>query len=49
MPHALAQSVEILTTVLAVCGMGYFLAALLAARVFLASAFSSPSRASTLA
>jgi len=37
MPHALAQSVEILTTVLAVCGMGYFLAALLAARVFLAA------------
>ncbi|MGA2807304.1 MAG: bacteriohopanetetrol glucosamine biosynthesis glycosyltransferase HpnI [Terracidiphilus sp.] len=36
MPHALAQSVEILTTVLAVAGMGYFLAAMAAARVFLA-------------
>src|ERR1035437_10254186 len=36
MPHALAQSVEILTTVLAVAGMGYFLAALVAARVFVA-------------
>jgi ceramide glucosyltransferase len=35
MPHALAQSVEILTTVLTLAGMGYFLAALLAARVFL--------------
>jgi len=35
MPHALAQAVEIVTTVLAVAGMGYFLAAILAARVFL--------------
>lgn len=35
MPHALAQAVEVLTTVLAVAGMGYFLAALMAARVFL--------------
>jgi ceramide glucosyltransferase len=35
MPHVLAQSVEILTTVLAVAAMGYFLAAILAARVFL--------------
>jgi ceramide glucosyltransferase len=35
MPHALAQSIEILTTVLAVAGMGYFLAALIAARLFL--------------
>jgi ceramide glucosyltransferase len=35
MPHALAQAVEALTTVLTVAGMGYFLAALLAARVFL--------------
>jgi ceramide glucosyltransferase len=34
MPHILAQSVEILTTVLAVAGMGYFLAAMVAARVF---------------
>ena len=37
MPHALAQSVEILATVLAVAGMGYFLAALVAARVFLSA------------
>ncbi|MGA2673685.1 MAG: bacteriohopanetetrol glucosamine biosynthesis glycosyltransferase HpnI [Terracidiphilus sp.] len=37
MPHALAQSVEILTTVLTVAGMGYFVAALIAARSFLAS------------
>lgn len=36
MPHALAQSIEILTTILAVAGMGYFLAALIAARLFLA-------------
>jgi ceramide glucosyltransferase len=36
MQHILAQSVEILTTVLAVAGMGYFVAALIAARVFLA-------------
>jgi len=35
MPHALAQSVEILTTVLTLAGMGYFLAALVAASVFL--------------
>jgi ceramide glucosyltransferase len=35
MPHALAQAVEIVTTVLAVAGMGYFLAALVAASVFL--------------
>ncbi len=37
MPHALAQSVEVLTTVLAVAGMGYFVAAIVAARVFLAA------------
>jgi ceramide glucosyltransferase len=37
MPHVLAQSVEILTTVLAVAGMGYFLAAMVAARAFLAA------------
>ena len=36
MPHALAFAVEIATTVLAVAGMGYFLAALVAARLFLA-------------
>ncbi len=35
MPHALAQAVEIATTALAVIGIGYFLAALAAARVFL--------------
>ncbi len=37
MPHLIAQSVEILTTVLTVAGMGYFLAALVAARVFLSA------------
>ena len=36
MPHALAFAVEIATTVMAVAGMGYFLAALVAARLFLA-------------
>jgi ceramide glucosyltransferase len=35
MPHALAFAVEIATTVLAVAGMGYFLAALVAARLFI--------------
>ncbi len=35
MPHALAQAVEVVTTVLTVAGMGYFLAAFLAAQVFL--------------
>lgn len=35
MPHALAFAVETATTVLAVAGMGYFLAALVAARIFL--------------
>jgi ceramide glucosyltransferase len=35
MPHALAQAVEIATTALTVAGMGYFLAAIVAARVFL--------------
>jgi len=34
MPHALAFAVEIATTVLAVAGMGYFLAALMAALLF---------------
>jgi ceramide glucosyltransferase len=33
--HALAHAVELLTTVLAVAGIGYFLAAIVAARVFL--------------
>ncbi len=36
MPHALAQSVEALTTVLTVAGIGYFVAAMIAARLFLA-------------
>jgi ceramide glucosyltransferase len=36
-PHVLAQSVAILTTILAVAGMGYFLAALIAARIFLSA------------
>jgi ceramide glucosyltransferase len=35
MPHALAQAVEIVTTALAVAGMGYFLAAMVAAWAFL--------------
>jgi ceramide glucosyltransferase len=35
MPHVLAEIVEIATTVLAVAGMGYFIAAMIAARVFL--------------
>ncbi len=35
MPHILAQGIEIVTTALAVAGMGYFLASLVAARVFL--------------
>jgi len=37
MPHALAQSVEILTTVLTIAGMGYLLAAIVAARVFISA------------
>ena len=36
MPHALALAVEILTTVIAVAGIVYFLQAMVAARVFLA-------------
>jgi ceramide glucosyltransferase len=35
MPHALAFAVEMATTVLTVAGLGYFLAALVAARVYL--------------
>jgi len=34
MPHGFAQSVEIVTTILVVAGMGYFVASLVAARVF---------------
>ncbi|MGA3263310.1 MAG: glycosyltransferase [Terracidiphilus sp.] len=37
MPHVLAQSAEIVTTVLTVAGMGYFLAAMVAALAFLAA------------
>jgi ceramide glucosyltransferase len=37
MTHTLAQSAELLTTVLAVAGIGYFLAAWIAARVYLAA------------
>ena len=37
MPHVLAQSVAIFTTVLTVAGMGYFLASVIAARAFMAS------------
>lgn len=37
MPHLLAQCVEILTTVLTVAGIGYFLAAMIAARGFLSA------------
>jgi len=36
MPHALAFAVEIATSALAVAGMGYLLAALLAARIYIA-------------
>jgi ceramide glucosyltransferase len=37
MPHALALAVEVATTVLTVAGIGYFVAAMVAARVFAAS------------
>ncbi len=37
MPHALALAVEVATTVLAVAGMGYFLAAIVAARIFISA------------
>jgi ceramide glucosyltransferase len=37
MPHIFAQSVEVITTVLAAAGIGYFLAAMVAARAFLSS------------
>jgi ceramide glucosyltransferase len=37
MPHALALALEVATTVLTVAGMGYFLAAIVAARVFVAA------------
>jgi ceramide glucosyltransferase len=35
MPHILAHAIEIVTTALALAGMGYFLASLVAARIFL--------------
>jgi ceramide glucosyltransferase len=37
MPHGIALAIEIVTTVLAVAGMGYFLAAMVAAGVYLRS------------
>ena len=37
MPHALALALEVATTVLTVAGMSYFLAAIVAARVFVAA------------
>ncbi len=37
MPHTLSQAAEILTTLLTLAGMGYFLAALVAAQKFLAA------------
>ncbi len=37
MPHALALAVEVATTALAVAGMVYFVAAMIAARGFVAS------------
>ena len=37
MPHTIAQSVEILTTVLTIAGMGYFLAAIVAAQAFISA------------
>jgi ceramide glucosyltransferase len=44
MPHALAQAVEMATTALAVAGMGYFLAALAAAWIFLGARRAAHSR-----
>jgi ceramide glucosyltransferase len=35
MPHALAHAIEILTTAMTVAGIGYFLASILAARIYL--------------
>ncbi|MGD0858223.1 MAG: bacteriohopanetetrol glucosamine biosynthesis glycosyltransferase HpnI [Terracidiphilus sp.] len=42
MSNVLAQSVEVFTTLLTVAGMGYFLAAMVAARVFLAARRAPP-------
>ena len=49
MPHPLALAVEIATTVLAVAGMLYFLAALVAARLYLLSRGRARARAAELA
>lgn len=42
MPHTIAQALEWLTTALAVAGMGYFIAALIAAYIFLAQRVPRP-------
>lgn len=42
MPHALAHAVEIATTALTVAGIGYFLAVLVAARIFLGRGAQRP-------
>jgi ceramide glucosyltransferase len=42
MPHILAHAIEIVTTALAIAGMGYFLASLVAARIFLHQRRVSP-------
>lgn len=42
MPHALALAVEVATTVLTVSAMGYFAAALIAARIFIAERRNRP-------
>jgi ceramide glucosyltransferase len=49
MPHPLALAIEIVTTALALAGMGYFLAALLAARVYLFSRGKARAEAAHLA
>jgi ceramide glucosyltransferase len=49
MPHALALAVELATTVMAVAGMGYFLAALVAAQVFLVERRRQNARAAAAA
>jgi len=49
MPHALAQAVEMATTAMAVAGMGYFLAALVAARIFLRNRRAAQRRQSNAA
>jgi len=49
MPHPLALAVEMVTTALAVAGMGYLLAALLAARLYLLSRRKARAAAAQLA